>query len=146
MVKVTMAAEPGVETIDAVCDEIEQLGVDAEGPVVDLGLLPRALGAKCRTWPFFRADERCLPIDRPRDDAPPDVHIALNPGHYFLLYPDDPARELFEEGKLFAWARSRYDQLEAFARQRNLYLPMLAITGGLTVLGMFGLARWARNK
>ena len=87
-----MAAEPGVETIDAVCDEIEQLGVDAEGPVVDLGLLPRALGAKCRTWPFFRADERCLPIDRPRDDAPPDVHIALNPGHYFLLYPDDPAR------------------------------------------------------
>ena len=29
------------------------------------------------------------PIDRPVDGAPPAVHIALNPGHYFLLYPGE---------------------------------------------------------
>jgi len=82
------ATRPRVLPQDDVCDQLVTMGVDAEGPVVDAALLPRALGVTCRTWPFFRNDPRMEPIDRPAGDAAaPAVHIALNPGHYFLLYP-----------------------------------------------------------
>ncbi|KAJ8604352.1 hypothetical protein CTAYLR_002536 [Chrysophaeum taylorii] len=62
------------------------MGEDAEGLVCDLAILPSLLGGDCRTWAFFDQTVKLVVGDLRTPGGAPAVDIALNPGHYFILY------------------------------------------------------------
>ena len=73
---------------------INPLGVDAEGPVVELGILPLCLGCKCEIVYLDKESKNSLMHFRTclKEYAPSamifgslTVHLLLRPGHYDLM-------------------------------------------------------------
>ncbi len=92
--QVCLMASEGDEDVDmeTYCNAfINQMGRDAEGPYIELGILPNLLHCRCV---IFNLDMRSMseneiacPYTGDTADEPlAELHILLRPGHYDLLY------------------------------------------------------------
>lgn len=88
-----------VSDLSAYCKQyIDRMGVDAEGPVIDLGLLFQLFHTKgCTVYLDRREDVdvtmlSSAPVPSPSSSPPLDcwgqIYLLLRPGHYDLLYPN----------------------------------------------------------
>ena len=84
-----------ISDLDEYCSKyVEAMGIDAEGLIVDIGILPSAL--RCRSYLCFLDREspdvsiRATHPDMIGDRREPyfqPVHILLQPGHFDIIYP-----------------------------------------------------------
>ena len=92
--KVCLVASEGDEDADmeTYCNTfINQMGRDAEGPYIELGILPNLLLCRCV---IFNLDMRsmseneivCPYTGNAADEPLAELHVLLRPGHYDLLY------------------------------------------------------------
>lgn len=91
------------------CDmHINEMGRDAEGPYIELGILPSLLQCRCVIFSLDLRDHSDMRLVCPFDTLASNgateplavLHILLRPGHYDLLYTPDmefPAPRVFQE-------------------------------------------------
>jgi len=88
---------PGISTMQMYCDEwVLRMGVDAEGPLVDLGVLFTLLLCNCKMTILDRRSSVNLSVvSRSPEcsglcgDPLATIHLLYRPGHYDLLYSID---------------------------------------------------------
>ena len=112
--KVCLVASEGDEDADmeTYCNTfINQMGRDAEGPYIELGILPNLLLCRCV---IFNLDMRsmseneivCPYTGNAADEPLAELHVLLRPGHYDLLYtptttfPSEHMHILIEKSRL----------------------------------------------
>ena len=118
--KVCLMACEGYEDADmeTYCNTfINQMGRDAEGPYIELGILPNLLDCRCV---IFNLDMRSMseneivcPYTGDSVNEPlAELHILLRPGHYDLLYtpntifPSQHIHNLTDENRAFQMQRA----------------------------------------